>query len=135
MITLPHHVELLSDAWLESARKYLERETQQRKDRLNGRPFSLSERFTDAPPHLKLPGDTAQWSLHYDGAEVSVSREFDGAADVVVEGDYQVALMAAQSVGALAPGVMEKTFREIAHLFGKDAIRSRGMLKEPARAS
>jgi ectoine hydroxylase-related dioxygenase (phytanoyl-CoA dioxygenase family) len=132
MITLPHHVELLSDAWLESARKYLERETQQRKDRLNGRPFSLSERFTDAPPHLKLPGDTAQWSLRYDGGAVTVSREFDASADVVVEGDYQVALMAAQSVGALAPGVMERTLREIAHLFGKDAIRSRGMLKEPA---
>lgn len=132
MITLPHHVEFLSDAWLEKARRWLERETAQRKDRLGGQPFSVSERFTHAPPHLKLPGDVAQWCLRYDGASVSVSRDFDERADVAVEGEYQVALMAAQSVGALAPGVMEKTFREIAQLFGKDAIRVRGLLKEAA---
>ena len=131
MITLPHHVELLSDAWLAEVRKYLERETEQRKERLGGRRFSLSERLTHAPPHLKLPGNVAQWSLRYDGVSAVVSRDFDERADVVVEGDYQIALLAAQSVGALAPGVMEKTLREIAHHFGKDAIRSRGMLEEP----
>src|SRR5262245_20965712 len=129
MITLPHHVELLSDAWLEHARAWLERETAQRKERLGATPFSVSERFTDAPPHLKLPGDAAQWCLRWDGARVSVAREFDPRADVVVEGDYQVALLAAQAVGALAPGVMEKTFREVAHLFGKDVLRVRGLLK------
>jgi hypothetical protein len=132
MITLPHHVELLSDAWLGEARKYLERETAARKERLGGEPFSVSERFTHAPPHLKLPGDVAQWRLRYDGGTVRVTRDFDPSADVVVEGEYQVALMAAQAVGALAPGVMEKTFREITHWFGKDALRMRGMLKQPA---
>jgi ectoine hydroxylase-related dioxygenase (phytanoyl-CoA dioxygenase family) len=130
MITLPHHVEFLSDAWLTQARKYLEREVEARKERLAGRPFSLSERFSDAPPHLALPGDVAQWGMRYDGSAVTVTRDFDERADIVVEGDYQVALMAAQSVGALAPGVMDKTLREITHLFGKDAIRMRGMLRE-----
>src|SRR5262245_5084106 len=118
MITLPHHVELLSDAWLEHARRYLERETAARKERLGGEPFSVSERFTHAPPHLKLPGDVAKWCLRYDGAAVTVTRDFDPRADVVVEGEYQVALAAAQAVGALAPGVMEKTFRELSHWFG-----------------
>src|SRR5262245_53074558 len=102
MITLPHHVELLSDRWLEEAKKYLERETSARKERLGGVPFSVSERFTHAPPHLKLPGDVAQWCLRYDGGAVTVTRGFDERADVVVEGEYQVALLAAQSVGALA---------------------------------
>ena len=132
MITLPHHVELMSDAWLEKASSYLERETAQRRERLDGKPFSLSERLIHAPPHLKLPGDVAQWSMRYDGEKVSVSRSFDERADVVVEGEYQVALMAAQAIGALAPGVMEKTYREMAHLFGKDAIRARGLLKNAA---
>ena len=132
MVTLPHHVELLSDAWLEKARQWLERESEQRKERLAGRPFSLSERLTHAPPHLKLPGDVAQWSLRYDGAKVHVSREFDAGADLVVEGDYQIALIAAQTVGWLAPGVMERALREIVHAYGKDVIRSRGMLKDAA---
>lgn len=132
MITLPHHVEFLSDAWLEKAREFLEREVQQRKERLGGRAFSVSERFMDAPPHLELPANVAQWCTRYDGENVSVSRDFDQSADVVVEGDYQAALMAAQAVGALAPGVMERAFREVTHLFGKDAIRVTGVLKDEA---
>ena len=132
MLTLPHHVEFLSDAWLEQARRHVERELEQRKERLAGCAFSVSERFSHAPPHLGLPGAVAQWSLRVEGAKARVSREFDERADVVVEGEYQLALKAAQTVGALAPGVMEKSFREIAHRHGKDALRVRGMLKERA---
>ena len=55
MITLPHHCEFLSDEWLDEARAFLERETERRKEQLGGRAFSISERFTDAPPHLGSP--------------------------------------------------------------------------------
>jgi len=41
-LTLPHQFEFLSDAWLEEGRRFLEREAAQRKDRLGGRPFSVS---------------------------------------------------------------------------------------------
>ena len=128
MITLPHHVEFLSDAWLDEARSFLQRECATRKERLGGRAFSVSERFTDAPPHLKFPKDVASWSMRYDGENVSVSREFGAGADVTVEGDYQAALMSAQYVGLLAPGGMEEMFRELTHLFGKDALRIKGDL-------
>ena len=107
MFTLPHHVEFLSDDWLAEAGRFLEQETRVRKERLGGRPFSISERFADAPPHLKLPGDVAGWAMRYDGERVEVSRDFDAAADIVVEGDYQAALMSAQFVGVLAPGGVE----------------------------
>jgi len=100
MITLPHHVEFLSDAWLEQAHRHLERELELRRERLAGAAFSVSERFTHAPPHLGLPGNVAQWSLRCDGEKAQLSRDFDERADVVVEGEYQVALKAAQSVGA-----------------------------------
>ena len=88
MITLPHHFEFLGGAWLEAAREFLEREVAARKERLGGRAFSLSERFTNAPPHLKLAGDVAQWTARYDGEKLTVLREFDERADLVVEGDY-----------------------------------------------
>jgi ectoine hydroxylase-related dioxygenase (phytanoyl-CoA dioxygenase family) len=45
---------------------------------------------------------------------------------VTVEGDYQAALTLAQTVGALAPGVMDAAAREVAHIFGADAVRVRG---------
>ena len=130
MFTLPHHVEFLSDDWLAEAGRFLEQETRVRKERLGGRPFSISERFADAPPHLKLPGDVAGWAVRYDGERAEVSRDFDAAADVVVEGDYQAALMSAQFVGVLAPGGAAEMRRERDHLFGKDAVRLKGALAD-----
>src|SRR2546422_10099979 len=113
MITLPDRFEFLSDAWLDEAKKLLERECKIRKERLAGRAFSLSERFTDAPPHLKLPNNVGSWGMRYDGENISVSRDFNETADVVVQGDYQAALTAAQFVGVLAPGAMTAIGREV----------------------
>jgi hypothetical protein len=135
MITLPHHVEFMSDAWLEKAGRFLAREAETRKDRLGGRPFSVSERFTDAPPHLKFPNDVGGWTLRYDGQAPSVSRDFDADADLVVEGDYQAALSLAQFVGVLAPGAADEMWREVHHLFGKDAVRVKGGLADPEAAT
>ena len=126
MITLPHHVEFLSDRWVDEARSFLEREVAVRKERLGGKPFSLSERFTDAPPHLKLPDNVASWSARYDGDTVTVSRAFDDGAEVQVEGDYQAALSSAQYVGVLAPGAFAQMLRELRNAFGKDAVRMKG---------
>jgi hypothetical protein len=132
MITLPHHFEFLSDQWLNEARSFLARETERQKERLV--PFSISERYTDAPPHLKFAGDVASWSARFDGVGLTVSREFVADADVRVEGDYQAALTAAQSIGALAPGVMPAALREVALIFGPSALRSRNdVAHEPTR--
>jgi hypothetical protein len=68
--------------------------------------------------------------MRYDGEKVSVARDFDPAAALVVEGDYQAALTAAQFVGVLAPGAMAAMEREVATIFGKDALRVRGALKD-----
>ncbi|MBN9558190.1 MAG: hypothetical protein J0I26_11745, partial [Alphaproteobacteria bacterium] len=129
MITLPHHCEFLSDAWLQEAKTFLEREIATRKDRLTGS-FSVSERFGDAPPHMKFADNVAAWRMRFDGKAVSVSRDFDDKADQIVEGDYQAALTAAQCVGILAPGATEAMLRDVAAMFGKDAIRVKGKLED-----
>ncbi len=128
MITLPNRFEFLSDAWLDDARKFLDRECKNRKEQLAGRSFSVSERFTNAPPHLKFGNDVAAWGMRYDGENVRVSRDFNESADLVVEGDYQAALTAAQFVGVLAPGAMTAMGREVATMFGKDALHVKGAL-------
>ncbi len=130
MITLPHHCEFLSDAWIEEARKFVTREVAMRKDRLI--PFSLSECFTDAPPHMKLVDDMACWSLRYDGESVTANRGFNAEADMVIEGDYQAALTSAQYVGVSHPNVAKAMARDIAHWFGKDALRFKGKIDCPA---
>ena len=135
LITLPHHAELLTDRWLDEAAKFF-RETLplRRQAGLSGRPFSLSERFTDAPQHLKFPGDVAAWSLRFDGEDVAISRDFDETADVVLECEYQAALALAQYVGVLVPGGAETMWREARHTFGDEAFRLRGDLPdEPTR--
>jgi hypothetical protein len=133
MITLPHHCEFLSDAWLEQATKFLQRDVAMRKENLGGRGFSLSERFTHAPPHLKFAGDVAAWNVAFDGNDLTVSRGFDERADFVVEGDYQAGLTAAQYVGLLAPGAMKAMNREVVTVYGRDAIRTRGVLEGELR--
>jgi ectoine hydroxylase-related dioxygenase (phytanoyl-CoA dioxygenase family) len=121
MYTLPHHFEFLSDAWIDEARAWFT----QRRDKL-GAPFSVSERMTDAPPHLGLPDDVASWTVRWDGSEASVARGFDPGATATCEGDYQAALMAAQWVGLAVPGAVEAMLREVRAIFGADAIRFGG---------
>src|SRR5262249_22313298 len=75
MYTLPHQVEFLSDAWILAAERFLTREVEQRKLGLGG-PFSISERFTHAPPHLKFDRDVGAWHVRYDGDRVHVGRGF-----------------------------------------------------------
>jgi ectoine hydroxylase-related dioxygenase (phytanoyl-CoA dioxygenase family) len=130
MIMLPNRFEFLSEEWLDEARKFLERECRNRKEQLIGKSFSVSERFTDAPPHLKFEGDTATWNMRFDGENVTVGRGFNESADLTVQGDYQAALTAAQFVGVLAPGAQLAMGREIVTMFGRDAIRVKGMLKD-----
>ncbi|MGH6971059.1 MAG: hypothetical protein ACREEQ_05555, partial [Caulobacteraceae bacterium] len=72
MYALPDRFEFLSDAWLDEARRFLERAVEQRKEALTGCPFSVSGRLSDAPPHLKLPDDVATWGARYDGERIIV---------------------------------------------------------------
>lgn len=126
MFTLPHHCEFLSDAWSNEARGFLERSIAAQRARYEGRPFSLSLRLTDAPPHLHFTDAVAQWTARFDGEQLTVGRTFDPSADWLIEGDYQAALTAAQSVGALAPGALAAALREVRHIFGPDAVREGG---------
>lgn len=124
LITLPHHAELLSERWLEEAAKFFREQLPLWKGRLA--PFSLSERFTDAPPHLKLAHNAAEWTLRCDGEAAQIARGFDDRADLSLQGDYQQALLLKQFVGVAAPGGAEEMWREAHHLFGKDAFRLKG---------
>ena len=134
LVTLPHHVEFLSERWLEEAKRAWREVPAPRKAMLGGRPFSVSERFTEAPPHLKLPGDVAAWTLRFDGEDFAVTRDFDEAADLTIESDYQAALFLAQFVGVAAPGGADEMWREAAVLFGKDAFRIKGRLTDEVAA-
>jgi ectoine hydroxylase-related dioxygenase (phytanoyl-CoA dioxygenase family) len=135
MFTLPHHVEFLSDRWVEEARRFLTGEVPKARERpvpaerLKGRSFSVSGRFKDAPPHMKLPGDEAACTIRFDGAAFSLMSAFDAACDLVIEGDYQAALTGAQMVGITAPRALQTLLGEVAHLYGAQALRVRGALE------
>jgi ectoine hydroxylase-related dioxygenase (phytanoyl-CoA dioxygenase family) len=130
LITLPHHFEFLTDGWLDEVRRFFREAVPPRKAMLANTRFTLSERFTDAPPHLNLPGNTGAWTLRFDGETAIVERGFDEKADLTVEGDYQQALYLAQFVGVLVPGASEEMWREARHMFGKDAFRIKGAIAD-----
>jgi len=136
MYTLPHHVEFLSDRWAEEARRFLAgevpkiREKAVPAERLKGRTFTASGRFTEAPPHLGLPGDVGVCTIAFDGEAFTISPSFDASADLVVEADYQAALTGAQMVGIIAPSALATLRREVVHLYGDGALRVRGALSD-----
>jgi hypothetical protein len=132
LVNLPDRFEFLSDDWIAEARRFLEKAVDQRRDALGGSPFSLSERFEAAPPHLGLPDDVGAWTARYDGATMTVARGFDATAGLVVEGDYQAGLAGGQFIGMLAPGAMKALRREVKAMHGKDAVRMTGRVENPA---
>ena len=123
MYTLPHHVEFLSDEWLDQSRSFL---TEGFRQASHVGAFSLSERFSDAPPHLSFENNDATWRVNWDGQTISVERGFNPKADVVVIGDYQATLMLAQTVGAGDPTLMAKAVREMRSWFGDNAFNMQG---------
>jgi ectoine hydroxylase-related dioxygenase (phytanoyl-CoA dioxygenase family) len=130
MLTLPDRFEFQSDAWLGETRRFLEKAVEQRREALA--PFSLTERFVDAPPHLQLPDDIGAWNVRYDGERVAVQRGFDPDADVKVEGDYQAGIAGGQFIGMLAPGAARAMRRELKTMHGPDAVKITGRLENPA---
>lgn len=137
MLTLPHHVEFLSERWREEAKRFLTgehlkvRDRQVTAERLKGRAFSVSGRFTDAPPHLGLTENVGACTTRFDGERLEVTGSFDPGADLVVEGDYQAALTGAQAVGITAPGALQTMLKEVAHLYGEGALKVRGGVADP----
>ena len=126
MFALPGCFEFLSDAWLDEAKAFLERETGRRNTEFAGQSFSVSEGFANAPPHLNLPDSVAAWTMRFDGEGISLARGFDASATRTVEGDYQAALTASQWVGIQAPGAAKARLRELKTMFGKNALRVKG---------
>lgn len=131
MYTLPHQLELLSDGWLAEAERFLREELLDRPHQPVS-PFSLTERFTDAPPHLGFPDGVARWTMRFDGDHVHVSRDGGEGSDIVVDGDYQAAVTAAQYVGIQDPHGARHLGRELAQVYGRDALRVRGAVADPA---
>lgn len=127
MRDLALNFEYLSDAWFAAAEAYLQAEHS-----MLGAAFSVSARFADAPPHLGWMENTAAWTLRWDGASASLSRDFTSDAELVFDGFYHAGLVAAQQVGILVPGAAFARDREIARMFGPDAFRVRGRLSDSA---
>lgn len=129
MLALADRAEFLSEAWIEMAQAFLTREAEKRKDALA--PFTLSERFTDAPPHLKLPHDVAAWRVRWDGGALTAERGFNEAAESVIEGDYQATLNMAQAVGGADEAAMAAAYRETRRMYAKAAPRREGEIGDP----
>lgn len=120
---LDERVEFFSDAWVAAASAELARLLRRHAGTMQDVRYSLCEAFADAPPHLGLPDNVACWTLRFSGAEVVVECRRDETADLVVTGEYQTVMPAAQAVGPIA---MARAGALVRHLFGKRAPRSRG---------
>jgi len=67
MITLPHHVEFLSDAGSTRRANSSSAKSHAARNASAAKRSRSAQRFDDAPPHLGLPGNVAAWTLRCDG--------------------------------------------------------------------
>ncbi|WP_293678288.1 phytanoyl-CoA dioxygenase family protein [uncultured Phenylobacterium sp.] len=128
---LNERVEFFSTEWIAAAEAELQKIVRRHPEALAGVDYSLSEAFSDAPPHLGAPEGRVGWTLRFSGGGVTVERRPDEAADMVVAGQYQAAMPVAQAVGPIATARAAKL---AAHLFGKKALRGRGAPPPPGLA-
>lgn len=131
-LCLPHQCEFLSDQWLLRAKKFLEQAVDRSSQALS--PFSLSQRFVEAPPHLSCDANVAQWSVKFDGKNLLVDRQLEPTPDIYVEGQYQAGLFMAQSVGAQVPNSRTEMLAELQHLFGPEALHIKDKISDPCIA-
>ena len=127
-VDVTERAEFLSDAWIDAARGYLTAVIAAEPALRTGS-WSVSERFTDAPPGLGLPDDVAAWHFRIDDGTLEVGRGFRPDADLRVQGDYQAVLAVAQSVDAAGPDAAARARRELVHRHGSDAVRMEGRLQ------
>jgi hypothetical protein len=99
-------VELVSPAWVELARRYLEKELAAAGPALDGVRFEICEVLTEAPEHLAEPGtNKVSWHIIIDGSTVDVDF---GEVDALFRGerDYDDVLPIAKTVYAEHPEVL-----------------------------
>src|SRR5215203_3670028 len=101
-VDVTERVELLSDGWIDAARRFLEDAAATEPALRHGR-YAVCESFTDAPPGLGLPDDRAVWHFVVDDGGVTVGRGDLDRADLRVDGDYQAILSIAQTIYAAGP--------------------------------
>ncbi len=125
-------VEFLSDRWIDAAREFLT--SAAHRPALADLTFSMSEVFTDAPPAMGLPEDVAAWWFALDHGRLEVGRGARHDASLIVRGDYQTVLAAAQGVNAAGPEARARAWRELVHRAGRpDPLRVEGRFpRDPA---
>lgn len=96
--TTVEKVELASAAWLTRAERYLTDAIPALGDAVAGVAFSMCESFTAAPAHLADGDGRAAWWFEIRGPEVRVGSGYRDDLDVVVDVDYEQALVGARTV-------------------------------------
>jgi hypothetical protein len=99
---LDERVEFLSNQWIESATRQLQRLVDANVDALRGMDYELTEVFEAAPPHLGWDGNVAAWTVRIRDGRVCSSPGRAADADCTISGNYQLALPAVQTIGSQA---------------------------------
>jgi hypothetical protein len=110
---LDERLDFLSNKWIDSATKQLQRLVTANAAALSGIDYTLTEVFDHAPPHLGWEDNVAAWTVQIRNGSVTTTRGRAADADFVVSGNYQLALPAVQTVGsrAIARAQREAEFR------------------------
>ena len=91
-------VELCDDAWLAKAGEIAADLVAEFGARIPGEQVSICEVFNGPPAHLRMDGDRVYWTLVMGADESSATREERRDADILIETEYERALLGARTV-------------------------------------
>lgn len=127
---LNERVELFSREWVSAYRKYVEGRLAEAGSALDGVRFTFGASFSNAPPHLGWPDNTAAWFARIDGRKIEIGEERPSALDRFAESDYNAAHPFAVSVYGEDPDSPLRCDREYRYLMGSAAPRQTGGLPD-----
>lgn len=127
-MTIPFEdrAEFGSAAWVELARRHLQARLDACDDRVERARFSLSEAYSDPPPHLAGPDGRLAWFARMDGRDLEVGLGEIEGADMVVRGDYPAVLQIARTGYGNDEAASRRRLREVAHRLGGPAAVTEG---------
>ena len=128
-VPLSERVEFASREWVAEADRYLQANVAKAGSALDGLETSLTERWSNAPPHLGFKDNAAGFSLRIRDGKVEVGVGPAGEADTEIDGDYNSVLPIACTIYGGDAAIQQRAQREYSKLM-REPIKRQGQMPE-----
>ncbi len=119
-------VEFASREWCDEANRYLQEQAGLHPEALDGVEWSVTERWQNAPPHLRFQDNVAGFWFTISGGRIEVGAGPAAEADTEIDGDYNAILPIGWTIYGGDAEIQARAQREYGHLSRSKPVRMKG---------